>query len=105
MAVAGIDAHAHPEGLLGAELLPLGAKLMHAPQHGDGHAHAGKRVLLQASRLRIAEEHHDRVADIFVYGGAMLERDIRHLGEVTVEQVGEVLRLELVGGLGEIHHV
>ena len=105
MTVTGIDADPQPERLLGAKLLPLGAQLTHPPHHGDGHAHAGKSVLLQALGLGIAEEHHDRVADIFVDGGAMFERDIRHLGEIAVEQVGEVLRFELVGGLGEIHHV
>ena len=103
--IAGIDADAHPEGLLGAELLPLGAQLMHAPQHGDGHAYAGSRVLLQSTRLWVAEEHHDRVTDIFVDGGAVFERDVRHFGEVAVQEVGQVLGFELLGGLGEIDHV
>ena len=35
----------------------------------------------------------------------MLERDVRHLGQIAVEQIGEVLGFELVGGLGEIDHV
>ncbi len=55
--------------------------------------------------FRVAEEHHDRIADIFVDGGAVLERDVRHFGQITVEQMGEVFRFELVGGLGEIDHV
>ena len=55
--------------------------------------------------LGIAEEHHDGVADIFVDGGAVLERDVRHLGQIAVEQIGQLLRFELVGGLGEIDHV
>ena len=67
--------------------------------------YAGSRVLLQSTRLWVAEEHHDGVADIFVDGGAVFERDVRHLGEVAVQEVGKVLRLELLGGLGEIDHV
>jgi hypothetical protein len=53
----------------------------------------------------IAEEHHNGVADIFVDGGAVLERDVRHFGQIAVEQVGEILRFELVGGLGEVDDV
>jgi hypothetical protein len=32
----------------------------------------------------------------------VFERDVGHLREVAVEQIGEVLRFELVGRLGEV---
>jgi hypothetical protein len=35
----------------------------------------------------------------------VLERDVRHFGQIAVEQVGEILRFELVGGLGEVDDV
>ena len=63
------------------------------------HAHAGQRILLDALGLRIAEEGQDRVADIFVDGGAMIQRDLRHLGQVVVQQAGQLLGFEIVGGL------
>ena len=44
---------------------------------------AGERVLLDALALRIAEEDHDRVAHVLVDGGAMVERDLRHLGQIA----------------------
>ena len=101
-AIAGVDADAEMKGLLGAEFQPLGLQLAEPPQHGDGHAHASPRILLHPFRFRIAKKHHDGVADIFVDGGAVLKRNVRHLGEVAVEQIGEVLGFQLVGGLGEI---
>jgi hypothetical protein len=32
----------------------------------------------------------------------MLKGDLRHLGEILVEETGQILRLEIVGDLGEI---
>ena len=33
---------------------------------------------------------------------AMLQRDVRHLGEILVQQRGDLLRLQALGGRGEI---
>ena len=38
---------------------------------------------LHASRLRVAEEGEDRVADVLVDGGTVLERDLRHLRQIV----------------------
>ena len=79
--VASVDANTKVKRLLCTEPHPFGLQLAQAPQHGDGHAHAGPRILLHALRFGIAEEHHDGITDIFVDGSAVLERDIR--GSVT----------------------
>jgi hypothetical protein len=55
--------------------------------------------------FRIAEKGEDGVADIFVDGGAVFERDLRHLGEIAVEQVGELFGLKIVRRGGEIGDV
>ena len=85
-AIARVDADSKLEGLFQAGLAPFRLQLPHPPLHGDRHVDAGERILLYAPRLRIAEEGQDRVADIFVDGRAMLERDLRHLGEIVVEE-------------------
>ena len=52
-----------------------------------GHAHAGLRVGPVAPGLGIAEEDQHGVADELVDGAAVLMRDLRHLGEIFVEQL------------------
>ena len=37
-------------------------------------------------RLRVAKEGQDRIADILVNGRAVLQRDLRHLRQIAVEQ-------------------
>jgi hypothetical protein len=69
------------------------------------HANASAGILLHALGFGIAKEHHNGVADIFADGGAVLERDVRHFGQIAVEQADEILRFELVGGLGEVDDV
>ena len=55
----------------------------HPPLHREGHVDARHGVLLDAPRLRVAEERQDRVADVLVDGGAVLEGDLRHLRQVV----------------------
>ena len=73
----------------------------HALLHGERHRDTGERVRLDAARLGIAEEHQDGVADIFVDRRAVLRGDLRHFGQILIEELGELLGLHLVGGLGE----
>jgi hypothetical protein len=47
----------------------------------------------------------DRIADIFVEGGAIFERDARHLVEIAVENGGQLLGFESLGRLGEADEV
>ena len=52
--------------------------------------------------FRVAEEDHHGVADELVDGAAVLEGDLRHLGEILVEQERDLLRLQALRGRGEI---
>ena len=90
---------------LDAAVVPFLRQLADALLHGDRHLDAGQRVLLNAQRRRIAEEHDYGVADVFVDGRAVLQRDLRHFGEIVVEELGEVLELHFVGDFGETDEV
>ena len=70
--------------------------------HLDGHAQAGLGVLGVALGFRIAEEDQHGVADELVDGAAMDQGDLRHFGEILVEQFGDLLGLQPLGGGGEI---
>ena len=50
-------------------------------------------------------ESHDRVADVFIEGALIAEDDAGHIGEIAVEQVGELLRVEFFGDAGEAANV
>ena len=97
----GVDADPALQRPLDARISPHALQLVHPLAHGDGHAHAGQRVLLDAARLRVAEEDDDGVADVLVDGRTEVVGDARHLGEIVVEQLRQILGLEPVGGLGE----
>ena len=81
---------------------PLGVERLEPALHLDRHAEALGRVLLDAARVRVAEEHDDRIADELVDRAAVAVRDRRHLGQVLVEQGSQVLRLQPLGGAGEV---
>ena len=74
-------------GHFDAALAPDGIQLLHAMLHIHGHAQAGSCILLDALRLRVAEEDEDGVAEELVDGRPVLERDGGHLGEIVVEQL------------------
>src|SRR5437773_6297900 len=69
--------------------------------YGDRHHDAGLGILLDASGFRVAKKQQHRVADILVDGRTVLECDGGHLGQVVIENVGKVFRLQVVRGLGE----
>ena len=48
-----------------------------------------------------APEGHHRVADIFVERARVVEHDLGHIGEILIEQKGQLLRVELLGDAGE----
>jgi hypothetical protein len=104
-AEAGIDADAELKGLLGPDVHPFALQLPHAALHGDAHLDAGQRILAHAAGVRIAEEGEDRIADVFVDGGAEIQRDLRHLRQVVIQQTRQLLGFEAVGRLGEIGDV
>src|SRR6266567_3257331 len=104
-AIAGVDTDPQLERLFQAGIAPLELKLAHSSLHCDGHVDAIDGVLLDTLRLRIAEECQDRVADVLVDGSTMIESDLRHLGEVVVEQTGQLLGFKIIGRSGEIRDV
>src|SRR5262249_26866799 len=53
-AVTGVNADSKLKRVLGAQFMPLGAKLAHAAQHRDGHPYASQSVF------------HDGITDIFI---------------------------------------
>ena len=104
-AIAGVNADPAAQRRLDAAVAPFLRQFADALLHGDRHLDAGQRIFLHAQRRRIAEEHDNGVTDIFVDGCAVLQRDLRHFGEVVIEQLREVFRLHLVGDLGETDEV
>src|SRR5215211_8440274 len=57
----------------------LAFKKIDSPLHRERHRDTGKRVLLDAAALGVAEEHHDGVTHVLVDRRAVLEGDFRHL--------------------------
>ena len=98
---AGADADADPERPFEPALAPFLLELAHAALHRDRHHHAGLGILLHAPGFGVAEEQQHRVADVLVDGGAVRERDLRHLGQVLIEDIRQLLGFQLVGGFGE----
>ena len=80
-------------------------QLTHPLPHGDGHLDAGEGVLIDAACLRIAEEDDDGVADVLVDRRSIGEGDLRHLGQIMVQQPGQVLGLQPIRRLGEARDV
>ena len=87
IAVAGVDAHAHAERLLDPGVAPFGVEPGDAILHLDRHAQARFGIFGVAFGFRIAEEDQHGVADEFVDRAAVAERDLRHFGEIFVEQL------------------
>src|SRR4051812_810440 len=100
-AIAGVDTDPAAQRRFDAGVAPETLELADAPLHRERHRNTGKRVLLDATALGVAEEHHDGVTHVLVDRRAVLEGDFRHLGEVVVEELGEVLGFHLVGDFGE----
>ena len=75
-------------GFLGSFAAPARIEFGDLALHGERHAQAGAGVFGDAFRLGIAEENQDGIADELVDGAAMLRGDLRHLGEVFIEEIG-----------------
>ena len=63
------------------------------------------RILLGAACSRVAEERDNGVADVFVDRRPVVEGDLRHLGQIVVQEVGQLLGLQAVSGPCEIGDV
>ena len=104
-AIAGVNTNSATQWSLDAAVAPFVRQFANTLLHSDRHLDAGQRIFLHTQRRRIAEEHDNGVTDILVDGRTVLQCDFRHLGEIVVEELGEVLRLHLVGDLGEADEV
>ncbi len=60
---------------------------MHLFPHDNSHLDAGERIFLDTFRLGVTEENQDGIADLFVDCSAIIECDLRHLGEIVVKQL------------------
>src|SRR6516165_847219 len=100
-AVARVDSDPALEGLFDARRPPHGLQREHPLPHGDGHLDAGEGVLLDAACLRIAEEDDDGVADVLVDRRSIGKGNLRHLGQIVVQQPGQLLGLQAIRRLGE----
>jgi hypothetical protein len=76
----------------------LGKALLHAP----GHLQTGLRIGAIAPGLGIAEEDQHGIADELVDGAAIIMSDRRHLREIFVEELRQLLRLQPFGRGREI---
>ena len=81
---------------------PFPVEFPHPPLHGDRHVETGLGIAGRAPRFGIAEKHQDRVADELVDGCTVFVGDLRHLGEIFIEQIGQFLRLQSLGGVREV---
>ncbi len=93
--LAGVDADARvkrigAEVLLGDVLVENALHLLHA----DG-AEAGPCGVVGVLHRR-AEEGDDGVALVFVDGAALVEDDVTHLGEIAVEELHQIGRVEVL---------
>jgi hypothetical protein len=103
--VSGVNADSAAQGRRDPNVGPFLRQFADALLHGDRHFNACECILLYSERRRIAKEHDNGVADIFVDRRPVLQRDFRHLGEIVVKELGEILRLQFVGDLGEPNQI
>jgi hypothetical protein len=94
--------HADAERVLDARVAPLGVQLCEAPLHIKRHPHAGPGVLRFSIGFRIAKKDQNGIADEFVNRAPMRDGGIRHLGEILIEQLSDLLGLQPLSGRGKI---
>jgi len=89
VAKSAVDSHPHTERKFDAGIAPVGVEAGDAVLHLDRHAKACLGVFGVAFCLGIAKEDQDGVADEFVDRAAIGERNLGHLREIFVEELGD----------------
>ena len=56
-------------------------------------------------RLRVSKKDQNRITDELVDGASAIERNLGHLGQIRIDHLGQLLRLERVTHIGELHNV
>ncbi len=100
------DAGVDPDPEVDRRPLPFREPGIHAiqcAQHRDAGVHRPYRMVVL--RQRRSPERHDRIAHVFVDGRAVAVQNIRHFGEIEVEHLGQLARVELLRDGGEIPNV
>src|SRR5262249_38296671 len=104
-AETGVDSSSATWRLFNARGTPDAIQFVHFLAHGDRHLHACHRIRLDAFGFRIAKEDENGVADVFVYRATELESDLRHLGQIVVEELRQILRFQTFSRFGETFEV
>src|SRR6516164_9579542 len=80
-------------------------QLTHSLAHGDRHLYACHCIRLNAFGVWVAEEDEDGVADVLVDRPTKLEGDLRHLSQIMVEELRQILGFQPFSRLGEAFEV
>lgn len=104
-AVSGVDPDTHAKGLMQAIVDPSVSQLFESLLHGDGHGDAADRVLLGALALGVAEKYHYCVTNILISGSAILEGYSRHLIQIVIQGIGQVLGFKTLCDGGKAHQI
>ena len=100
-----VDAGPTPWRFFYPHRAPGAIKFEHSLAHSDCHPYAGESVCFNALGLWIAEENEDRVTNVLVDRPTKLKSDLRHLGQIMVEELCQVLRFEPFSRLRETFEV
>ena len=95
------DPHAYPEGPQQSAVPPFLLQISHATLHCDCHNNTGLSILCDTLGFWVAEEQEHCITDKLVDGRAVLKGNHGHLGEVVIKNVCQLLRFQIVCGLGE----
>src|ERR1700757_1185303 len=101
----GVNSSSTTWRLFNARGSPDAIQFAHFLAHGDRHFYACHRIRLHAFGLRVAEEDEDGIADVFIYRSTKFEGDLRHLREIVVEELRQVLGFQPFSRLGETFEV
>src|SRR6516162_10092075 len=84
---------------------PHALQFTHSLPHGDRHLYACCCIRLNSFGIWVAEEDEDGVSDVLVDCPTKLQSDLRHLGEIMVEKLGQILGFQPFSRLGEAFEV
>ena len=71
--------------VLDSEGVPFFLQFFYRIPHLQCHGYASQGILFESAAQRIPEKNKDRIADKLIDGSALLDGDIGHFLQVTVE--------------------
>src|SRR5262245_22554726 len=81
---------------------PEAIQFAHSLAHGDRHLYACHCIRLNAFGVWVAEEDEDGVADVLVDRPTKLESDLRHLSQIMIEELRQILGFQPFSRFGEV---